>query len=150
MDSILNQEIAREGKDLTLLSYETKLKDTDFLLFCYTNASLFRNKYEGVDIPSFKDISSIFIDHCLQSSITEASIYITTPNGTYPLVEINKKPIDTTHPEITMQRIEQHLRIQTNQNYELINIKIQKYLLDNNMVFSTNGNLINHPIVEVW
>ncbi|MFE8698289.1 hypothetical protein ACFYKT_18355 [Cytobacillus sp. FJAT-53684] len=150
MDSVSNQELAKEVKELTLLSYETKLNDDDLLTACYSNASLISSKNEGNGFPLFEDISLIFINHCLQSAKGDASIFITTPNETYPLIEINKKPIDSNHPGITLQRIEQHLQIHTNQNFILINEKIQQYLVDNNMVFCSNGILEKNSIVEVW
>lgn len=150
MDLASNQELAKESKELTLLSFESNLKDDDFLTSCYSNASLISSKHNGSGIPFIEDISSTFINHCLKSAMANAQLFIATPAGTYPFIEINKKPIETKHPGITLQRIEQHLQIHTNHNHALINDRILNWLSEKNMTFTSDGGYLNSPVTEVW
>jgi hypothetical protein len=75
--------------------------------------------------------------------------FISSPEGYYPKVEINKVPIETTLSEIVLQRIESYLRTHTDDFKNILKERIEAFLIENKFSYETSGN-VNSPLKEVW
>lgn len=138
-----NEILEKESKDYTILSYQTLIDEEYFYLPYY-------NKLSINNLPQLEEIAQCFTDFSISSALDVSSIYTTTPDGTFPIVRINKNELNTKHSDILHHRLQQHLILHTKQHEDFMRDTMLKQLEKNHMSFITKGNVFNSPIIEVW
>lgn len=138
-----NEILVKESKERTILSYQTLINEEYFYLPYYNMVSM-------DTLPNSNEVTQCFTNFSILSALDISSIYTTTPDGTFPIVKINKNELNTKHSDILSNRLEQHLILHTKQHEDFIRDTIFKQLQDNRMTFTRNENVYNSPIIEVW
>lgn len=145
-ENLTDKVIAKEQKEFLLLSFDDNLSDFDLLYSCY--------EFVGTDNNNIPNIRNLVADFNFLSTyhvLQRASIYMDTPDGTYPKVQLNKNEINTKETDIALQRIKQHINLLSNEKDPLILRGIAEYLYQNRMSFEINSEFVNIPWTkEVW